>query len=282
MPVTSSSIVTRTLKSWEEIHQYRRPGWIYRGHEAASWNFETTLERCCNRHSIPADKRLAIERELCREFRRAYHQYALHVPNTSAIVEWLSLMQHYGAPTRLLDFTYSIYVAAYFAAERATQDCAVWALNPIWALEQSVALLRSEGKQDAQLNELKATFLEGTEAIAEPLFIEIPTVRVACPINPFRLNERLRIQKGVFLIPGNVEVRFMENLSNMPGYDDEGNLVKLVIPASMVGEARKELFDMNITRRSLFPGLEGYAQALGVYHPVFNPDEPIHKSVVNP
>ena len=39
-------------------------------------------------------------------------------------------MQHHGAPTRLIDFTWSPYVAAFFALERATGDAAVWAVNP--------------------------------------------------------------------------------------------------------------------------------------------------------
>ena len=38
----------------------------------------------------------------------------------------------------------------------------------------------------------------------------------ACPQNPFRLNERLTIQKGVFMCPGNVTVPFEENLGSLP------------------------------------------------------------------
>ena len=39
-------------------------------------------------------------------------------------------MQHHGAPTRLLDFTWSPYVAAFFALVHTTKQAAVWAVNP--------------------------------------------------------------------------------------------------------------------------------------------------------
>jgi len=48
-------------------------------------------------------------------------------------------MQHHGAPTRLLDFTYSFYIAAYFALEESEKDCAIWALNMKWSVEESKA-----------------------------------------------------------------------------------------------------------------------------------------------
>jgi hypothetical protein len=66
--------------------------------------------------------RRTIEARIIREFRRAYHQFSARVPDRESTVEWLSLMQHHGAPTRLLDFTYSVYVAAYFAVEDADSD----------------------------------------------------------------------------------------------------------------------------------------------------------------
>ncbi len=110
---------TRKLKAWADIHDYlQRPG-LFRGQSNADWPLATSFDRCCERESVQKDDRARFEKALNREFRRAYHHYDGHVPSSNAKIEWLSLMQHYGAPTRLLDFTYSIYVAAHFAVEDA-------------------------------------------------------------------------------------------------------------------------------------------------------------------
>ena len=65
----------------------------------------------------------------------------------------------------------------------------------------------------------------------------------------------------------------MDNIREMPGYGEEENVKRIVLPLHVVKQARNGLFDMNITRRSLFPGLQGYAEALGVMHPVFTDDK---------
>jgi hypothetical protein len=79
---------------------------------------KTTLERACESYDIPLEKARVIEDILLRNFMRKYHHYSQHIPDRGNTLEWLSVMQHYGAPTRLLDFTYSVYVAAYFALEK--------------------------------------------------------------------------------------------------------------------------------------------------------------------
>ena len=96
---------TTTLGNWDQLQNHAAHGWLYRGQASPNWALETAFERCCNRLNIPKEERPKTEERVCREFRRAYHQYALHVPRRSAMLEWFSLMQHHGAPTRLLDFT---------------------------------------------------------------------------------------------------------------------------------------------------------------------------------
>jgi hypothetical protein len=179
-------------------------------------------------------------------------------------------MQHHGAPTRLLDFSYSIYVATYFAAENAKGDSAVWAIDGRWALRQAAPLLRGGGKSGDALDQMQKgeRFQEGDDEKASALFFDEPFVRVGWPINAFHLNERLRIQGGVFMVPGDVRETFMTNLQAIMSLDAREHFLKIIIPQAEAKKAIPELFSMNLSRTSLFPGLDGFAQSLGVWNPV--------------
>lgn len=264
------SIQSTRLENWNDIHALADlRQWIFRGQSNAKWNLQTSLERVFEREAIPLEKRSDVEAELLRDFRRAYHQYGFHVPAPDANLEWLSLMQHHGAPTRLLDFSYSLYVAAYFALENAgDEDCAVFAINGPWAVKQSIAALKAKGKGDLEKHTGRTT-REMEKQAFEAHFTE-PFSRSAYPVNPFRLNDRLRIQKGLFVIPGDVRIGFMENLEALPGHDSGDHVLKIIIPSAMRRQGLEHLFYMNVSRTSLFPGLDGYAASLGIYHPVFS------------
>lgn len=261
---------TEILASWDDIHGYAtRRGWLFRGEESTDWQPKTSLERCCDRLGVKPKLRRTIEDRMVREFRRAYHQFARHIPDRQAILEWLSIMQHHGAPTRLLDFTYSVYVAAYFAVEEAEEDCAVWAIDGPWALQRSEALLRAAGKRGTK--RMLKPFMDEDEKIAHALLMRKPYVAAAWPINPFRLNERLRVQQGAFLIQGDVSRPFTENLDALSRGQRTDSIVKIVIPKSKRSEVLKHLWTMDISRAALFPGLDGFAKSLGIYHSLFNP-----------
>jgi hypothetical protein len=176
-------------------------------------------------------------------------------------------MQHHGAPTRLLDWTYSIYVASYFALEHAMNDCAVWKIDKAWLNEEGEKLFQIASrtteifrKRDEKIeNDFKTDLLD--REIREP-------VHAVIQIGPFQLDERLSIQKGVFLYPCDARLSFETNLKGMSGWNDSSKVLKLIVSSDERRTALKVLHSMNISRATLFPGLDGFAQSLKVYHPL--------------
>lgn len=259
--------------------------WIFRGHRKSSYNFDTTLERAIYRMGLDpaianeADKEARknellrdglggrslskIEGGLLRRFKRQRHLYVGNLPVDENIMEWLALMQHHGAPTRLLDWTYSFFVATYFAIEGDESECAVWALDSNWVTESvhskyedvSKRIDNKWGGDDPNVQKkesFKLAFQSGKKLVI--------------PVNAYRLNERSTFQQGLFLCPGDIKVCFEDNLANLaPRAEFKDHFAKFII--KMNGGLRtaltRRLHRMNLSRTTLFPGLDGFSQSLG-------------------
>jgi hypothetical protein len=259
--------------------RFSKARWIFRGHSRAEWDLQSGLERAFARFGMGGRSAAELEGGLVRQFARRAHHYLTDVPERASWVEWLALMQHHGAPTRLLDFTYSFLVALFFALEDAwpEQSCAVWALNLDWS-DQRVKRIVGDG--------LFSLIYEGGDDLnieKDGTFKEFFSSgrRMVFPVNPYRLNQRLSIQQGVFLTPGDVSCSFIENLTAMGPL--EGGLVKCEIRLNPEDyqDCIRRLIRMNMTRTSLFPGLDGFAmsQKLAFANPhtlVRDPLYPVH------
>jgi hypothetical protein len=242
-------------------------GFIFRG-QRATYDLSTTLERACQTAKIHWSDMPEWEWKVSREFRRRYHHYAVHVPAMNHDIEWLALMQHHGAPTRLLDWTYSLDVAIYFALQKsrnAKDGAAIWMMNATWATHESAAKFKALGRLEA------ADFISGHLASIDdqakfgPTFMTTrPWVPCACPVNPYRLNERLTIQRGIFVTVGDVTEPFKENLKALTGSDEPENVAAYIVPASAIQDGLKTLYDLNISDATLFPGLDGFARSLDI------------------
>ena len=190
----------------EEKSKSFRKVWIYRGQKySKSEDFrelKTGLERALANSGHRLKEAPGIEKGLFRKFKRQSGQFLEHVPDQWNYMEWFALMQHHGAPTRLLDWTYSFYVALYFAiAEREDdEDAEVWALDAKYLERRIRRLFPKESDRRCAGSDPNAQVCHNFERI----FMLKKPKQFVFPMNPYKHNTRLTIQQGLFLCPGDI------------------------------------------------------------------------------
>ncbi len=105
----------------EKLQRYRSP-WAFRGLSDSANRFDTTLMRLGGDYA-------QLEHHLLRNFMKYAHR---DVVERFSFWHWLSVAQHHGLPSRLLDWTYSPLVAMHFATSNTDKfmiDGAIWAVN---------------------------------------------------------------------------------------------------------------------------------------------------------
>ena len=140
----SDNIKEIPIRDWHHFDDevmplpYRR--WLFRGHSDSTLPLKTSLYRLFEDLSKifelcrPEKKRRFAkdkhETSMISHFKANAHLYLKSLPrNSESNLEWLSIMQHFGCPTRLLDVTSSPYIGLYFAIESGHSDAAVFAFN---------------------------------------------------------------------------------------------------------------------------------------------------------
>lgn len=251
------SYTTVRLSSWQEFSNYIRQfseNWAFRGQANAAWVLNNAIERTDFIH-----QQNGIEGQFVAEFQRGARNYLSKDQTPEHLIEWLALMQHHGAPTRLLDLTKSPFIASYFAYEFAPekegQYVALWCLNVTHLKERSLEILAQEFGQA-----LKETQNLINEKLFEILFYQ-NNKSLVFPVEPFRMNRRYSLQQSIFVSTGTSEAPFMEQL-NFLGDEMPKAVVKLEIPSTDKKQAMRDLLKMNLHRASLFPDLDGYALSL--------------------
>ncbi|MCX6856764.1 MAG: FRG domain-containing protein [Verrucomicrobia bacterium] len=267
---------TIQISDWSEVFnlpEVKHGSSVFRGHSSADWKLRTSLDREFERCAISSEYYLHKERALLIEFRRRAHLYTHDLPEPDSIVSWLALMQHHGAPTRLLDFSYSFFIACYLAFSAGSGNSAVWAVSDLWL---RTCVTDADLREDAlgaqidfankQLRSFHDDFKGGGKPNADS------SNNLVLMIEPTRQIQRLAVQQGVFLMPLNLHVSFIENLRACSSYCDEPDsdwlkntkehVKKIVFTDEVRRVGLRELRKMNITAESLFPGMDGFAKSL--------------------
>ncbi len=242
-------------KSWEELQGYLyndswskylkrfRSPYLYRGMEDINYDLSTSLNRLGETH---------LERHLIRNFRK-YSQ--LRDEANQSIWNWLALAQHHGLPTRLLDWTYSPYVALHFVTSDFTKfdrDGIIWAINYVDAIDflpdQLKVIIQKEGSHifTAEMLDRAAQSLEQLTQLKDevfPVFFEPPSI-----------DQRIVNQYAVFSMMSDPNTLIGQWLEAK-----QTSYFKIIIPKEMKWEIRDKLDQSNINERVLFPGLDGLA-----------------------
>lgn len=248
---------TIQLNHWKDFKLFVEKfseNWAFRGQANACWVLNNAIERT---DFIQHYK--GIELDFVAEFQRGARNYLSKDETPEHLVEWLALMQHHGAPTRLLDLTRSPFIAAYFAfelcEEKEDHKVAVWGVNIDYLKDKSLEILSQEFGE--ALKESKNLI---NENLFEKIFYQNDK-RLVFPVEPFRMNRRYSLQQSVFISTGISNIPLMDQLHFL-GSDIEQSVVKIEIPSGFKKEALRDLQQMNLHRASLFPDLDGYALSL--------------------
>ena len=230
--------------------------WAFRGERDERWPLYSSLSRYLQNFGVAEKAWPEQEARILRIFKRKGHQFLDKPPDLDDDFQWLALMQHHGAPTRLIDFTWSPYVAAFFALERTLADGVVWAMNP--ARIDSSRAPRPVRMDPRAKGNFGRFFLKGHH-------------RFIWMGEPHTMNRRLIAQSGTFAVPGVLDLPIEEMLSDA---DQENILAKIVLKNSVREVGMRELYRMNITFATLFPDLDGLAKSMGYeleFHWGYNP-----------
>ncbi|MBI3000973.1 MAG: FRG domain-containing protein [Deltaproteobacteria bacterium] len=252
--------------------------WIFRGEGHFRVSLTSTFDRFAGAADVNTEDRWKYEAWMLREFRRRADRYLnrTEVPEMDNRLEWLSLMRHYGAPCRLVDFTYSRHVADYFALREAAKEFArdpncLEAQGVIFAIDLKELRLQAEKQIVNWWNNNNPHYiltawtgkldLHRPEMFTKYVFEQSGRKGIA-PVTPYRLNDRITQQQGTFLCPRDISVPFSENLNALDNLDSMMKKWEFKITKTQIKEAFGKLRSMNITFASLFPDLSGYAQWL--------------------
>lgn len=238
--------------SWnDKIERFRLP-YVFRGLSNVEYDLKTSLIRLGGDY----DK---LERNLLRNFKK--YGYNLKIDDNS-IWELMAIAQHHGLPTRLLDWTYSPYIALHFMSaniENFHQDGVIWCID----IKKTIEYLPIDMKKLLEEEQANVFTIEILNKIHNTLesFDKSKKDDFIIFFEPPSIDSRIMNQFALFSVISNPKTISDDWLNkHMSVYK------KIIIPSYLKWEIRDRLDQLNISERMLFPGLDGLCSWLKRYY----------------
>jgi len=234
--------------------------YVYRGHSNASWTLKPTLERILN--GTYESRANEFEKYAIDYFKARFHLYSKPYVLPESKLEWLSIMQHYGVPTRMLDFTESSYVALYFALENIMKshqgEFTIYAIDYRGIQRASFDYLEKEEEQ------LQITYEERYYRRNE-LFdiIDGKSHEILWFFEPSVVNPRQERQSGCFLFSGSIS-QTIEQVLEKNIYENTKNY-RFIVPCSLWDSIYTLLKRVNIDSKAIYGDLEGLSKSIKLF-----------------
>jgi hypothetical protein len=231
---------------------------VYRGVSDKKAGLLTSLDRLGGIE--PPHTKRHLEEHLLRNFIRYGHPFLSKERDNLWHV--MVAAEHYGLPTRVLDWTHSPLIAAHFATFKPepANDRVLWKLN--WKMVHRKFGLRELAFLVEDLEPvLKERGFPGSWE-----FLNAPSGKgkaFVCLLEPPAFTPRLEAQSGAFTLASSKEKSLEELLADA---DVAEALEQFVIPAERVDYIRDQLDICTVDERHLFPGLDGIAAELRRYY----------------
>ncbi len=233
--------------SWNpELKRYRS-NYAFRGLSDAEFNLKTSLLRLGGDHRT--------ENHLLRNFRKYARRDARYV---DSVWNWLATGQHHGLPTRLLDWTYSPYVAMHFATENLEAHCVdgvIWCVDFVKTNQLLPRTLRRTLEEEGSNLFTVEMLAQAASSLQE--FDKLSSGEFVIFFEPPSLDDNIVNQFALFSMMSSPSARLDLWLKQHPDL-----FRRIIIPAGLKWEVRDKLDQANITERVLFPGLEGLSRWL--------------------
>ncbi|MET1253946.1 FRG domain-containing protein [Aliikangiella maris] len=241
----------------QNSHMRHRSDFAYRGVADRSWRLETSLYRLGGDFT-------KVEGPLLRSFKKYADAGTI---KDDSLWSLLSIAQHHGLPTRVLDWTVAPKVAVHFATveyQHFDKDAAIWRLNIAESRKVLPDFLRDVLREEH-------AFLFSVEMLNKHIATlkEFDTIRPDDPFvlffEPPSLDARIINQWALLTAMPNPSLTLSDFLAAHPSLYD-----RVIIPKELKQEVRDKLDQDNVTERMLFPGLDGLSQWLKRYYgPMF-------------